>query len=584
MQSRDETSSVRNGRRDGEHAAAAWSWQGYLRDLTPKSVIAARDGYSIGMLSADAMAGLTVAVLALPLSIAIAIAAGATPGQGLVTSVIAGFLISALGGSRYQIGGPAAAFIIVIIHIVERHGMAGMITTTFLAGVLLIIAGLAKLGTYVKYVPGPVIQGFTTGVGLLIALSQIKDFLGLPGSLPADAVPKVITLAELLPKTNVWAVAVGAFTLALIVGLKRWRPSLPGLLIAVVAGSALAYLSGGQVETIGSRFGGIPSSLPAPALPDLGWTRIVEVSGSAFTLAFLIGVESLLSAIAADAITGSRHRSNAEILGQGVANVASALFAGLPATGVIARTGTNIAAGAKTPVAGMLHAAFVLVFMLFAAPFASHLALPCLAAVLLNIAWRLIDARENASFLSRAPIDDRLIMLSTLLLTVFVELNVAIAVGVILGSLLLMHRMAGMAGVRVGDAAADMDVDGQPPMTGAASTRRHPMPDGIKVMDLSGPLVFATTTHLNEAMLKIEHWPKVLVLRMRDVPLIDSTAIDTLDMVARVARRKNCRIIMSGLQPQPRTAMHRLGFLRSNRIVLASNSWIAVEKAKAMLN
>lgn len=554
----------------------------YWHLFIPKLIITLRDGYGLDTLKADALAGLTVAILALPLSMAIAIGAGASPGAGLVTSVVAGFLISALGGSRFQIGGPAAAFIVIIAQIAHDHGWDGLATATFLAGAILVVAGFMKLGTYIRYIPGPVILGFTSGIGVLIAIGQVKDFLGLTGDLPADAIHRVIALVPMLSTLNIAALAVGVATLAGIVALKRWRPTWPGLLLAVVVGSAAVQLLGLPVETVGTRFGGIPSSLPAPVLPDLSWAKINAVLGSAFTMAFLIGVESLLSAVAADTIAGSRHRSNVEVVAQGVANMASPLFGGLPATGVIARTGTNISAGAKTPVSGILHALFVLCFILLLAPLASYLALPCLAAVLLNVAWRLIDLREITAFLSRAPWDDRIILAATGSLTVLVDLNVAIGVGVVLACMLFMHRMAEMPGIQFGGAA--LIVEDQDDLTRHPSEiMTVPLPTGVKVVQFRGPLFFGAAAHVSDALRAVDTWPKVMILRMREVPLIDATAIAALEELAKLCRANGCRIVMSGLQRQPREALHRFEFLRENRIILASNSYVALEKAKALL-
>jgi SulP family sulfate permease len=556
----------------------------FRETFTPKLVIALRQGYGTDKFAADLLAGLTVAVLALPLSMAIAIGAGATPGQGLVTSVVAGFLISALGGSRFQIGGPATAFIVIIATLVQRHGFEGLATATFLAGLILILAGLLRLGTYIKYVPGPVILGFTSGIGILILLGQIKDLLGLSGNVPPEVLAEIEALWNNLGTYNPAALTIGLATLAGIIGLKHFAPRLPGLLIAVVAASLAVFANGLPVETIGTRFGGIPASLPAPALPDLSWHRITEVLPSAFTIAFLVGVESLLSAVAADTIAGSRHRSNMEIVAQGVANVASPLFGGLPATGVIARTGTNIAAGAATPVSGILHAAFVLVFMLLAAPLASYLALPCLAAVLVSVAWRLIDPQALLHFIRSAPADDLLILAATLLLTVLVDLNVAIAVGVVLASMLFMHRMAEAQAVRVGSGHLAVDDDLADVRKPRSEIMTMALPEGVRVLEFRGPLFFGAAQRVSDAMARLESWPKVVILRMRDVPLVDSTAIGALNELAETCRRRGCRIILSGLRAQPRAALHRSGFPRRHRAIVASNSYIALEKAKDMIS
>ncbi len=557
-------------------------------DLLPMSWLALRAGYGASDFKHDAAAGLTVAILAVPLSMAIAIGAGATPGQGLVTSIVAGFLISAFGGCQFQIGGPAAAFIVIVASISARHGPDGLLTATFLAGLLLVAAALFRLGSYITYVSGPVILGFTSAIGILITASQLKDLFGLNGDVPLDMVAKVKALWALRGTMNVAALALGLQTIAIIVLLRRFAPRAPGLLIAILIGAIMAAVLALPVETIGQRFGAMVSSVPMPKLPDLSGAKIVEVLPTAFTLAFLIGVESLLSAVAADAIAGTRHRSNAEVLGQGIANLASPLFGGLPATGVIARTGTNIAAGAKTPVAGMLHAAFVLIAVLVLAPLTAYLPLPCLAGVLLVVAWRLIDAREMISFVRRAPRDDVIVLLTTWLLTIFVDLNVAIATGVVMASLLLMHRLAettGLADRSLADVARAGEDRRALSQSGAVapSPWRTGLPDGVKVLDFHGPMFFGQAARMADAMQGRGPMPKVLILRMREVPLIDATAIGFLENLAASCRAGQCRIIMSSLQPQPRAALHRYGFLRANRVILTATGGQALDRARALL-
>ena len=513
---------------------------------------------------------------------AIAIGAGSTPDRGLVTSVVAGFFISALGGSRFQIGGPAAAFIVIIATIISTHGMEGLMTATFLAGFMLVGAALLKLGTYIKYIPGPVILGFTSGIGVIIAIGQLKDFLGLRGDVPAEVLHKLAALWEVRGTLNSSAVVVGGVTLLVIWLVKIWRPAWPGLLFAVVIASGLAWALGLPIDTIGSRFGGIPSSLPTPHLPDLSPSMVAAMLPSAFTIAFLVGVESLLSAVAADAKTGGRHRSNAEVLAQGVANIASPLFGGLPATGVIARTGTNISAGAKTPLSGVFHAAFVLLFMLLLAPLASYLALPCLAAVLLNVSWKLIDYKEVTHFITRAPFDDRLVLLTTLVLTVFADLNVAIGVGFGLACMMFMHRMAeaSVAGVRGGTILEDETEDIDKPRSVLVDMA---LPEGIRVLSLRGPLFFGGASSLGDALKSGGGYPRVLILRMREVPLVDATALSALEDLAQDLSERGGRIVITGLQKQPREALHRMGLLRRHKVVLTSNGFIALEKAKALL-
>jgi SulP family sulfate permease len=561
---------------------SARSAPSYWSALVPKLVIALREGYSAEALGKDLLAGLTVAILALPLSMAIAIGAGVTPDRGLITTVVAGFFISALGGSRFQVGGPAAAFIVIIASIVQVHGVAGLMTATFLAGLLLVGAALLKLGTYIKYIPGPVILGFTSGIGVIIAIGQLKDFFGLSGDVPAEVLHKVPALWEMRQSFNWAALLVGVVTLAVISGMRRWRPAWPGLLFAVVGASGLAWALGLPVDTIGSRFGGIPSALPMPQLPDLSPAMISAVLPSAFTIAFLVGVESLLSAVAADAKTGGRHRSNAEVMGQGIANIASPLFGGLPATGVIARTGTNISAGARTPLSGVFHAVFVLLFMLLAAPLASYLALPCLAAVLLSVAWRLIDWSEVSHFLQRAPFDDRLVLLATLVLTILVDLNVAIGVGFGLACMLFMHRMAEAAVAGIGTSNRLDEPDEREAQPRSVLTEME-LPAGIQVLSLAGPLFFGGASSLADTLRMSGSYPRVLILRMRDVPLVDATALSAIEDLATDLGKRGGRLVISGLQKQPREAMARMDLVARHDIIVASNGFIALEKAKALL-
>ena len=402
----------------------------------PKIVTTLR-GYDTAQLRADLLAGITVAMVAIPLSLAIAIASGAPPGTGLVTAVVAGFLISALGGSRVQIGGPTGAFIVVVAGVVSAHGLDGLVAATFLAGAILLLAGLLRAGALMALVPGAVVEGFTIGIAAIIAGSQIKDLLGLrPAHDPADLLEKLPALWAARGTLSPTALAVGLFTMVLIVALRRLAPRWPGLIVALALGSALAALLPG-VETLGERFGALPSTLPAPRVPDL--SRAWELLPSALIIAFLAGIESLLSATVADRLIQGRHRSNAELIAQGVANLGSALFGGLPATGAIARTATNVRAGGRTPVAGIVHAAVVLVVMMVAAPLAGHLAMPALAGLLLVTAWNMAEPGRWPSYW-RAAWPERGLLLVTLALTVVVDLTVAIGAGVALGLILRAWR------------------------------------------------------------------------------------------------------------------------------------------------
>lgn len=405
--------------------------------FTPKLIICLREGYGLASLRKDAFSGLTVAIVALPLAMAIAIASGTTPDKGLFTAVIAGFLISALGGSRHQIGGPTAAFIIVVYGVIEKHGYDGLLIATLMAGAMLVLLGALRLGTLIRFIPHPVITGFTAGIALTILSTQIKDFFGLEmAKLPAAFLDKWSDYAQAAPSVHGASTAIALLTLGIVILLRRWKPAWPGLLIAIAIATLLAQLLPLQVETIAGRFGALPHHLPLPKLPD-GITvgRLIELLPSAVTIALLAGIESLLSCVIADALTGTRHRSNIELVGQGIANVASALFGGLPATGALARTATNIKAGALTPVSGMLHALFLLLFMWLLAPLAGLVPLAALAGVLVIVAWNMSEHEKLRHFL-QMPRGDRLVLAVTFLLTVLVDITVALLAGMALAVML----------------------------------------------------------------------------------------------------------------------------------------------------
>lgn len=389
--------------------------------------------YTSRLFLGDLFAGISVAMVAIPLSIAIAIASGAPPAAGLVTAIIAGFLISALGGSRVQIGGPTGAFIVVVYGVIAEHGYDGLVLATLMAGAILVVAGLLRAGNLIAYVPEPVVNGFTIGIAVIIASSQLKDFLGIEAAgLPADFVPKMQALWAARESAHWAAVGTGLIALALIVALRKWAPRVPGLLVATALVSAVVALLALPVETIASQYGALPRSLPLPSLPHVSVARIGELMPSAFIIAFLAAIESLLSAMVADRMIGGSHRPNAEVLAQGWANIGSALFGGLPATGAIARTATNVRAGGQTPVAGMIHAAVILIVMLVAAPLAGYLAMPALAALLMMTAWNMSEPHKWKSYWA-APNSERLLLLLTLALTVLADLTVAIGVGVAFG-------------------------------------------------------------------------------------------------------------------------------------------------------
>tara|TARA_R110000744_G_scaffold33817_1_gene79278 strand:+ start:203 stop:1465 length:1263 start_codon:yes stop_codon:yes gene_type:complete len=407
--------------------------------MKPK-ILTTLQTYSWALFRADLMAGITVAMVALPLSLAIAIASGADPAKGIVTAIVGGFLISLLGGSRVQIGGPTGAFIVVVFSVIAEHGYDGLVIATFLAGMILITAGLLKVGNLISFVPEAVVNGFTIGIAVIIATSQVRDLLGLSMSaLPADFLEKLPALWEARGTLSLAALAIGGATMVLIVGLRRAAPRAPGLIIAVAATSAVVAFMALPVNTIQSQFGALPSHLPMPSFPSLSVDRVLELLPSAFVIAFLAGVESLLSAMVADKMSGGQHRPNAEVIAQGFANVGSSLFGGLPATGAIARTATNVRAGGKTPVAGIIHALTILIAMLVAAPLAGYLAMPALAGLLILTAWNMSEPHKWKSYLS-APRADQFLLLLTLVLTVVADLTVAIGVGVSAGLAIRLRR------------------------------------------------------------------------------------------------------------------------------------------------
>lgn len=389
---------------------------------------------------ADIIAGVTVAMVALPLSLAIAIASGADPATGLVTAIVAGFIISLLGGSRVQIGGPTGAFIVVVFGVIAQHGYDGLVLATFMAGLILLVAGYVRAGRLIAYVPEAVINGFTIGIAIVIATSQLPDFLGLRvDKVPADFIEKIPVLWDARGSFNAVACGLSLLAVALIIGLRRFWPRFPGLIVAVSVVSVLVVVAGLPVDTMGSRFGALPRHLPMPHLPDISYARIVELLPSALVIAFLAGVESLLSAMVADRMIAGKHRPNAELLAQGAANIGSSLFGGLPATGAIARTATNIRAGGKTPVAGIVHALVILIVMLLAAPLAGYLAMPALAALLIVTAWYMSEPHKWPEY-ARGRTSDKALLLLTLVLTVVVDLTVAIGVGVSVGLALRLSR------------------------------------------------------------------------------------------------------------------------------------------------
>jgi SulP family sulfate permease len=523
----------------------------FLELFTPKLITILRERYGLRDLKADIVAGLTVAIVALPLSMAIAIASGVTPDRGLYAAIVGGFVVSALGGSRFQIGGPAGAFIVLVGATVAQHGVDGLILATMLAGLILLAVGLLRLGTFIKYIPYPVTVGFTSGIAVIIFASQLKELLGLTlaGKEPGPLIPKLQALVEALPTANMAALAVTALSIGAILAVRRFRPHWPAFLIAVGVAAVLAWFLGLPVETIGTRFGGIPQSLPAPHLPGLSLDKVSAVLPAALSFALLGGIESLLSAVVADSMTGRRHRSNAELVAQGAANIASSVFGGICVTGTIARTATNVRAGARGPVAGMLHSVFLLLFMLLAAPLASYIPLAALAAVLAVVAWNMAEKHEFATLI-RASRGDALVLLATFLLVVFRDLTEGILVGFGLGALLFLHRMAQAVEVEHPVPVVEEDVadasrsNGRTPYDPNFATD----PD-VVVYRISGAFFFGAAAAVGAALDRIGEYPKAYVIDFSAVPVLDSTAAATIEGFARKARHQGAALYIAGARP-----------------------------------
>ena len=526
--------------------------------LVPKLVTTLRS-YTRAQFLRDLTAGVIVGIVALPLAIAFAIASGVTPEKGLYTAIIAGFVISALGGSRVQIGGPTGAFIVIVYGIVQQHGVDGLTIATVMAGLILVALGVARLGAAIKFIPHPVTIGFTSGIAVIIFSSQVKDYLGLAmGEVPARFLDKWRAYASALPTVDWTALGIAALATAIIVAWPRVSRRIPGPLVALLATTALAAALGLDVETIGSRFGEIRASLPAPSLPDVSLDVVVALVPAAFAIALLGGIESLLSAVVADGMIGTRHRSNMELVAQGVANVVTPFFGGIPATGAIARTATNVKNGGRTPVAGIVHAVTLLAITLFVGRWAALIPMATLAAILVVVAYHMSEWRSFSSEVRGAPRSDVIVLLVTFGLTVLVDLVVAIEVGMVLAAFLFMRRMAEVTNVSVvARELRDVDEDESDPF----ALRRREVPAGVVVYEIDGPFFFGAAEKFRETLGQVATRPKVLVIRMRKVPAMDSTGVHALRQVIRQATHDGVLVLLSGVHAQPLVVLERAGVL-----------------------
>lgn len=538
----------------------------------------------------DLIAGVVVGIVALPLALAFAIASGVPPERGLYTAVIAGFLISALGGSRVQIGGPTGAFVVIVCGIVTKYGYDGLVIITMMAGVILVILGLARMGALIKFIPYPVITGFTSGIAVIIFSSQIKDFLGLKmGAVPADFMEKWTAYAERLRTINLPTTMIAIGTLVVLIFWPRISRVIPAPFVAMLLATAIVQIFKLPVETIGTRFGAVPSSLPAPHLPSVPWTQMKELFSPALTVALLGAIESLLSAVVADGMIGTRHKSNMELVAQGVANIASPLFGGIPATGAIARTATNIRTGGRTPLAGMTHAITLLLILIFLGKWAAMVPLCSLAAILVVVAYHMSEWQSFAGLL-RAPRSDLVVLILTFALTIFVDLTVAVQVGIVVAALLFMKRMSDMTYVEgVSDEIRDPNEDpGE--ITESRRGRRfvsgHEIPAGVEVYEVNGPFFFGAADKIKAVLTEIAEPPKVFILRMRNVPAIDATGIHALEQMAKKCRHDGTTMILTEIRQQPLRAIVRARKLElfGGRQNLAKSLDVALERAAQVLS
>lgn len=510
----------------------------------PKIITTLKD-YSWPKFGQDAMAGVIVGIVALPLAIAFAIASGVSPEKGLITAIIAGFLVSGFGGSRVQIGGPTGAFIVIVYGIVQQYGVDGLIIATFIAGIMLIIFGFARLGSIIKFIPYSLIVGFTSGIAVIIFSSQVKDFLGLQmGAVPANFIDKWHAFFLHIESINLYAAGTAIGTIIIIYLFPLVSKKIPGSLIAILITTVIVQWFHLPVETIGTRFGQIHASIPDPVVPDISFKLIREMLQPAFTIALLGAIESLLSAVVADGMIGGNHRSNTELIGQGVANIGSSIFGGIPATGAIARTATNVRNGGRTPVAGMIHATVLFLILIFFGNLASYIPLSCLAGVLVVISINMSEYKNFISIL-KGPKGDVAVMLTTFLLTVLVDLTIAIQIGIVLAAFSFIRKMIKSSNVRFADGEiSDAEFGNE------LSAEKIKIPKEVEIIEISGPLFFGASYKIKEAVRYMNKKPKVLIIRMRHVPIIDATGISSFKEIMSALRRKGTRIILSELSSE----------------------------------
>ncbi|MDD5130865.1 MAG: SulP family inorganic anion transporter [Candidatus Omnitrophica bacterium] len=545
------------------------------KTFEPKIITVFKEGYTLSRFFNDLFAGLIVGIVALPLSIAFAIASGVKPEQGLVTAFVGGFLISLLSGSRVQIGGPTGAFIIIVFSVVQQYGYEGLATATLLAGIFLVIMGFLRLGDAIKYIPYPVTIGFTSGIAMVIFVSQIPDFFGFHlEKIPTHFVDKIITYLQNVRAINIYSVVLSIITILIIVLWPKVTKRLPGTIVAILVTTFFVHWLRIPVETIAGRFGEVSHSFPIPCFPHLNFGIIVKLVPIALTIAILAGIESLLSAVVADGMLGTRHRSNMELVGQGVANIVSPVFGGIPVTGAIARTATNIKNGGRTPVAGIVHALVILFIFIFCAKWAGFIPMATLAGILISVAYNMSELQHFRRLLSGRR-GDVLVLLLTFGLTVFVDLTVAIEVGVVLAAFLFMHRMAEITNIKL--IGADSNGDHLHEYTG--------VPKGIEIFEINGPFFFGAVNKFRDAIASFEKPPQVIILRMSAVPAVDVTAVNALETFIKEANADGTEVVFAGVNRRVYNTLNSFGIVEHIGIEnILADVGLALAQAVILMN
>ncbi len=536
----------------------------HVKYWLPRSFTVLRSGYSLANFYSDILAGSTVAIIALPLAMAFAIASGVGPEKGLFTAIVAGFIISLFGGSRYQIGGPTGAFVVVLYAVILKHGYDGLVIATFLAGIMLVLMGVFHLGSIIKYIPYPVTVGFTSGIALIIFSSQIKDLLGLPiATMPSEFTDQWLIYAQEILHVNYQSLIIGLVSIVLLIKLRHRFPRIPAPMIVIVLSALVVWFFHLPVETIGSKFGELPSTLPAPHLPLFTFEKVRAVFPDAITIAILGAIESLLSCVVADGMTGDRHHSNQELIAQGCANVGSVLFGGIAATGAIARTATNIKSGAYSPVSGMLHALMLLVFMFLFSQAIGLIPLATLAAILVIVAWNMSEFHHFKAIALKSERNDAVVLWMTFLLTVFINLNTGVQTGIMLAGLLFIKRMIDVTGIVDTKEKIELPFDGEDEPVDQDDTHaihNKIVPQGVEVYEINGPFFFGVADRLKNILGELEEAPKVFILRMRHVPMIDATGLHALEEFFDLCRSNGTVLVLSGVNERIKRKMQRLGF------------------------